>query len=89
MFVTASIKARTPFSDLAQSLKEHDEYIKRLVAAGNVITEASLGDDEGNILVMKGDVKNEVINQDPSVQKQIISSDIKKLYIAKGSFCEK
>ena len=82
-------QSKDTFSDLAASVKEHNDYLKKLVATGNVVTEASFGDNEGGILVVKGDITKEVIEQDPSVQKQIISAEIKQLYIAKGSFCEK
>jgi hypothetical protein len=40
------------------------------------------------VLVMKGEVKREVFESDPGVQEGLIDLTIKKLFIAKGSFCE-
>jgi uncharacterized protein YciI len=72
-----------------QILKAHADYMKQLTATGNVVTEAILGDDDGTILVMKGDVQREIFESDPGIQDGLLDMEIKKLYIAKGSFCEK
>jgi uncharacterized protein YciI len=76
-------------SNLADQLREHELYTKHLAGGGNVIEEGIFGGDDGTILVMKGDVQKEVIERDPAVQKEFIGATIKKLYIAKGAFCEK
>lgn len=70
-------------------LKKHDEYIKQIVSSGNVITEGIFGTGDGGILVMKGDVQKELFESDPGVQEDLIQFQIKKLFIAKGAFCEK
>jgi uncharacterized protein YciI len=70
-------------------MKEHKDYIKSLEAAGNVITHGIFGEDDGGIVVMKGDVQKEVFENDPAVEKGITTLHLKKLYIAKGAFCEK
>lgn len=70
-------------------LKKHDDYLKQLVASGNVVTEGIFGEGDGGILVMKGDVQKELFEADPGVQEDLIQFQIKKLYIAKGAFCEK
>ena len=54
-----------------------------------MIEEGTFGLQEGGILVMKGDLRKELIEQDPAVQTGFLDLEIKKLYIAKGSFCEK
>jgi uncharacterized protein YciI len=72
-----------------QIIKKHDDYLKKLIDTGNVVTEGIFGDHDGGILVMKGDVQREIFETDPGVQEGLIELDIKKLYIAKGSFCEK
>jgi uncharacterized protein YciI len=70
-------------------LRRHEAYIKeKFSKSGNVITEGIFGND-GGILVLKGDLQNEVFEKDPGVQEALIQFDIKKLWIAKGSFCEK
>lgn len=70
-------------------LRRHDEYIKeKFSKTGNVITEGVFGND-GGILVLKGDLQKEIFEIDPGVQEGLLQVDTKKLYIAKGSFCEK
>lgn len=76
-------------STYPQIIKKHDDYLKQLVDTGNVVTEAIFGPNDGGILVMKGDVQKSVFENDPGVQEGLIDLTIKKLYIAKGSFCEK
>lgn len=75
-------------TQLPDELKAHDDYVKKLVPAGNVIAEGSFGAEEGGILIMNGDFQQEVIERDPAVQKGFMEFDFKKLFIAKGSFCE-
>ncbi len=71
-----------------QILNKHDDYLKTIVATGNVIAEGVFGDREGGILLIKGELQQEVIELDPGVQEGLISVVIKKLWVAKGSFCE-
>jgi uncharacterized protein YciI len=70
-------------------MKKHDEYIKQLASSGNVVTEGFFGTGDGGILVMKGDVQKELIEADPGIQEDLIQFQTKKLFIAKGAFCEK
>jgi hypothetical protein len=70
-------------------MKKHDDYIKQLASSGNVITEGIFGTGDSGILVMKGDVQKELFESDPGVQEDLIQFQIKKLFIAKGAFCEK
>jgi uncharacterized protein YciI len=76
-------------ADYPLLLKKHEDYMKQLVTGGNVITEGSFGDQEGNILVLRGDVQPEVMENDPAIRGGTMLVDLKKLWIAKGSFCEK
>jgi len=70
-------------------LRRHEAYIKeKFSKTGNVITEGIFGND-GGILVLKGDLQKEIFETDPGVQEALLQVDIKKLWIAKGSFCEK
>jgi hypothetical protein len=41
------------------------------------------------MLVLRGEVSKEIFEADPGVQEALLQVDIKKLWIAKGSFCEK
>lgn len=76
-------------SDYPQIFAKHLEYMKKLQATGNVITHAVFGENEGGILVMKGDFQEDVAQLDPGVQAGLLEPKILKLYIAKGSFCER
>jgi uncharacterized protein YciI len=70
-------------------MKKHDDYISQLASSGSVVTEGFFGTGDGGILVMKGDVQKELIEADPGIQEDLIQFQIKKLFIAKGAFCEK
>jgi uncharacterized protein YciI len=76
-------------TDLPTIFKKHYDYMKLLSNTGNVIAESIFGDSDGGILVMKGELQKEVIENDPAVKEGLLEADIKTLWIAKGSFCEK
>ena len=76
-------------STYPQIMTKHHEYLTRIRASGNVVTEAIFGENDGGILIMKGDVSVELFENDPGVQEGLLELNVKKLYIAKGSFCEK
>lgn len=69
-------------------MKRHNEYLAQLIKTGNVITEAIFNEKDGGILIMQGDVQSDVLQMDPAVQEGLIDLQVKKLFIAKGSFCE-
>ena len=75
-------------STFPQIISKHNQYLKELTKTGNTVTEAIFGENDGGILIMKGEVTREVFESDPGVQEGLIDLTIKKLYIAKGSFCE-
>lgn len=68
-------------------LMQHHGYIKGLKDTLNVITEGVF-EPNGNILIAKDNVSDEILESDPAVKQGIISVERKKLWIAKGSFCE-
>lgn len=67
----------------------HDDYLKEIKKTGNVIAEGTFGENEGGILIMKGKVLSEVVENDPAVREGLLELSMKDLYVAKGSFCEK
>lgn len=69
--------------------KEHEKYVKTLPSDAGVVTYASFGDLDGGILVTKSETDEAWIQKDPSVSGSLFIPQKKKLYIAKGSFCEK
>lgn len=74
--------------DAPNTLRKHGEYMKELAQTGNVIAEATFGDKEGSILIMKGELEKRVVEASAAVQEQLFEITIKKLWVAKGSFCE-
>jgi uncharacterized protein YciI len=68
---------------------QHNNHLKLLEQKGNIVTEGTFGNLEGSILVLNGELNKEFLESDPAVQTGILTLDIKKLWIAKGSFCEK
>jgi uncharacterized protein YciI len=75
--------------DYPALLTKHEAYIEKLAEVGNLVTEGTFGAQDGGILVMKGDVQPEVMENDPAIKGGTMLFEIKKLWIAKGSFCEK
>jgi len=74
--------------DYASLLKKHEAYVKQLAANSTVITRGSFGDQEGSILVLNGEVQAKALENDPAVKGGTMLFEMKKLWIAKGSFCE-
>jgi uncharacterized protein YciI len=70
-------------------LKKHQDYLKVLSGSASVITQATFGDAEGGIFVVNGEITKEVIENDPAVEQGLLVAEVKKLWIAKGAFCEK
>ncbi|HEY9047919.1 MAG TPA: YciI family protein [Ohtaekwangia sp.] len=70
-------------------MRKHDAFLKQLSATGNVVMEGIFGQHDGGILLMRGDLQREVIEADPGLQEGLLEISYKKLWIAKGSFCEK
>lgn len=71
------------------SIKQHTDFIDSLTKEGNVISEGPFGYQKGGVLILKSEIAKEKIEEDPAVKAGALKFEIKKLYIAKGSFCEK
>ena len=71
-----------------QSYKKHSEYLKSLSTTGNVVAEGIFGDYEGGILIMKGEVDQQLIDLDPGITETVLVAERKKIWVGKGSFCE-
>lgn len=70
-------------------IRRHEEFMKEHIDRNIIVTEAIFGENEGGILVVKGDLPADTFAADPGVQQGLIHVNLKKLYIAKTSFCEK
>lgn len=72
-----------------ETVKAHTGFVRKIAEGGNVVAHSLFGGLDGAILVMRGDLQQEVILQDPAVTAGLFEPVFKKLWIAKGSFCEK
>lgn len=84
-FVRFSAEAKTN----TDFIKQHNEYLQKLSKDGVVISEGSFDEKGNGVLILKADVTKEIIESDPAVKAGAQKFEMKKLYIAKGSFCEK
>jgi uncharacterized protein YciI len=73
---------------LTRTIDSHDNYLKALTKQSQVITEGIFGEKAGGIIILKTDADSS-FQTDPAVRQGAFKTDVKKLYIAKGSFCEK
>jgi uncharacterized protein YciI len=74
--------------DYPDIFRRHDEYLKTVGKHGNTLIEGTFGDHEGGVMILKGQVPENLTSEDPGVQQGLIETEIKKLWIAKGAFCE-
>lgn len=71
------------------TVEQHRQFVKKLAVTGNVIASGIFGDVDGALVVMRGQVEDAVFLEDPAVKEALYVPDVKKLYIARGAFCEK
>lgn len=76
-------------SEAPSLISEHERYWKNYSTTKSVITFASFGNEEGDILITAEPVDEKILVNDPSIVKGLTRFDKKVLWIAKGSFCEK
>ena len=78
----------SPLGDMTKKiLKEHNAYIKEL-GPGITIAGGKLGDKGESILVLKEEPGKDWLSNDPASKSNSLKPALKKLFIAKGSFCE-
>ena len=71
----------------ANELSEHRQLVNKESEHGNVVTSGEL-EPSGNILVLKNGEMQKFLETSPAVQRGTLKPEAKKLWIAKGSFCE-
>ena len=81
------VEKSTAIENAEGILKQHYEFVFALKKSGNMITEG-IFEPKGSILILKGEINDNLFESDPAIQHGIISIERKKLWIAKGSFCE-
>lgn len=69
-------------------LEKHNIHTAR-IDTKTLVTAGNFGRDEGSILILKEEISQEFINNDPAITGGALQFEIKKLWVAKGSFCEK
>lgn len=69
-------------------VKKHTDYLTLQRSSTSVVTEATFDKTQGGILIVNGELTNEIIGSDPAVREGLLTTEIKKLWIAKGAFCE-
>ncbi|NJM24591.1 MAG: hypothetical protein HC859_02755 [Bacteroidia bacterium] len=74
--------------DSPQTFRRHDDFVRKITDTGNVIAEGLLGERDGNILILRGEVDRSLVESSPGVQEGLLEFVIKKLWVGKGSFCE-
>ena len=67
----------------------HDNFLKEIGKKANVVTEGIFGEFDGGILIINGEISNELLESDPAIQEGLLTMEMKTIWIAKGSFCEK
>ncbi|HKZ36357.1 MAG TPA: hypothetical protein VJ184_01810, partial [Chryseolinea sp.] len=87
-FIRFQVIPKAEIKNAGALLQEHARYIKKLQSGDNVITSGAF-EPNGDVLILKGDLHEELTDSDPGVRAGMLSVDVKKLWIAKGSFCEK
>ena len=83
------VVAKYTAAEYPEIIRKHNNYLANISAGNEVITEASFGDRDGGLLILAGEVAPDLFSNDPGIQGGLIEPQVKKLYIAKGSFCEK
>jgi uncharacterized protein YciI len=68
-------------------MEEHHQLVDKEAEKGNVITLGGF-EPSGYILILKKDVMDKFLESSAAVKGGIIRAEKKKLWIAKGSFCE-
>lgn len=79
---------RTETENVNKLLQAHDEHMKKIAQMEGTVTEATFGSG-GSIYVSKNEIDKTLFESDPAVKAGALQVEFKKLYIAKGSFCEK
>ena len=75
-------------SEGEKAMKEHEQLIGAELEKGNVVTSGAF-EPSGQILVLKSEAMEKFIGSDPAVAQGFLKAEQKKLWIAKGSFCER
>lgn len=82
------IRFRQTSDNDEKKLMEHRQMIEKEYGNGNVVTLGAF-QPSGHILILKNETAQKVLESSPAVQHGNLEPEARKLWIAKGSFCEK
>ncbi len=68
-------------------IKQHEEFLSDLAKSESTVTEAAF-ENSGTLLILKNDLTDDKLAADEAVKQGLIIVEKKKLWIAKGSFCD-
>ncbi|MEP0822446.1 MAG: hypothetical protein HRF44_06320 [Ignavibacterium sp.] len=68
--------------------EHHLQYVTSVVPNDSIVAMGMLDQNQGSILVTRGEPDEQQLRRAPAVQKSEIQMTMKKLWIARGSFCE-
>lgn len=71
-----------------QLQRSNDEFIKRLKETGNVMFQSLFDNDDGGLILIVGELNNEVIYANPVVKSGFIIPEIKEALFRKGDRCK-
>jgi len=71
-----------------QLFLEHDRYLKNNLDPSNILAEGIFGNNDGGIVIFKGEADKEMVMKDPTVVEGIFLPEFKTIWVANGSFCE-
>ena len=66
----------------------HERHLRTFSPADSVVAEGMLGGSESAIFIFRGEPKEEFIKSDPAVRDTLLKATMRKIFIARGSFCE-
>ena len=82
-------RSKSTARDYPEIFYRHDDFLKEIGKKANVVTEGIFGEFDGGILIINGEISKELMESDPAIQEGLLTMEMKTLWIAKGSFCEK
>ncbi|HEY4611746.1 MAG TPA: YciI family protein [Bacteroidota bacterium] len=88
-FVRYAVKEGATSEESRRAWDAHDRYLRTFSPADSVVAEGILGNRQSSIFVYQGAAGEEFIKAEPTVREGALHVTIRKIYIAKGSFCEK
>lgn len=88
-YVRYTVAAGVSPEQATRGWEMHWRHLESFAPKDSVIAEGVLGNNESAIFMYQGEPAEEFVNKDPAVQANLLIATMRKIYIARGSFCEK